>query len=259
MSTPEPRQSALSKAADVASITSAVILVVVMVVMLTAIHARISGRTSAAAGVRPQAAGRAPTPPRGQPVSVVSGLDTSLKAHETTDGAQVVVIEYTDYECPFCGRYAREVYPRLRSEFFEAKTVAHFVRSFPLEAIHADAFRASMAAECAREQRRFWDMYDRLFLNQAELAAERLPEHAAALNLDRAAFERCLAGDSGEAVRSDMDEGRRLGVRSTPTFFIGVAGPDGKVNIARRVVGAHTYETFKTVINEVRTAGRSGN
>ena len=101
--------------------------------------------------------------------------------------ARVTIVEFTDYQCPFCSRYVRETYPQLDKEYVQTGKVKYVLRDLPLEAIHPLAMKAAEAAHCAGEQGKYWEMHDRLFANQTELARTDLAKHAQALGLDAAA------------------------------------------------------------------------
>ena len=173
--------------------------------------------------------------------------------------AALTLVEFSDFECPFCGRYFRETMPEIDRAYIRTGKVRYVFRNFPLEAIHHEAFKAAEAAMCAGEQDKFWEMHDHLFAHQDALAAKDLPGHATALGLDLPRFERCLAGGTYAAdIRRDLAEGQKAGVRGTPSFFLGVAGSDGRsVKAVKTLGGAFPYAAFKEVIEELLAAGRN--
>ncbi len=129
------------------------------------------------------------------------------------------------------------------------------MRDLPLEAIHKEAFKAAEASHCARDQGKYWEMYNRLFANQRQLGRDDLPRHAQALGLDMNAFQRCMdSGKHAEAVRKDLAEAQRLGITGTPTFFIGVAGPNDTEMKGIKLVGAQPYAAFKAAIDRLLAA-----
>ena len=173
--------------------------------------------------------------------------------------AALTLVEFSDFECPFCGRYFRETMPEIERAYIRTGKVRYVFRHFPLEAIHHEAFKAAEAAMCAGEQDKFWEMHDHLFAHQDALAPADLAGHAAAVGLDGPRFERCLAGGTYAAdVRRDLAEGQKAGVRGTPSFFLGVAGPDGRsVNAVKTLAGAFPYAAFKEVIEELLAARKN--
>jgi protein-disulfide isomerase len=153
--------------------------------------------------------------------------------------ATITIIEFSDYECPYCQRWHAEVFTKLMETYPDQVRLVY--RDFPLSSIHPNAFPAAEAANCANEQDGFWDFHDRLFSMELGLSDQAYEQYARQLGLDQEAFVECL--DNGrykEEVQSDFDYAAELGVRSTPTFFInGIA-----------VVGAQPFEVFQQVIDK---------
>ena len=152
--------------------------------------------------------------------------------------APVTVIEFSDFQCPFCAR----VNPTLAKlqEAYPGKVRIVF-RDLPLLNIHKNAGHAAEAAHCANDQGKFWEMHDRLFANQQKLSPAELKEHAVALGLDATAFNQCL--DSGKYTadwRRDAEEASRLGLSGTPAFFIN----------GRLISGAQPFENFAQIVEE---------
>jgi protein-disulfide isomerase len=161
--------------------------------------------------------------------------------------APVTIVEYSDYQCPFCARYVQETLPLLLKNYVETGQVRYVFKDFPLTSLHPQAVRAAEAARCAREiggDDAYWGMHDRLFEGQGEWSGN--PEHEAVfkgyagdLGLDQAAFGKCL--DSGRytaAIETDLQEGAGFGVTGTPAFFVN----------GRPLEGAQPYEAFVQVI-----------
>ncbi|MDP2319793.1 MAG: DsbA family protein [Acidobacteriota bacterium] len=173
----------------------------------------------------------------------------------TRGGGTIALIEFSDFECPFCGRHARETEPQINAEFVSQKLVTQVFLSFPLS-IHSLAQKASEAAECAGKQNRFWEMHEALFANQGALSEDAMIRTAQQKGLDVSTFETCLRGGStADRVRLDAAEGRRLGVASTPAFFVGTINRDGSVKIAKQISGARQFERFRELLGDM-VAGR---
>src|SRR3989454_2777070 len=113
-----------------------------------------------------------------------------------SDTAVLTLVEFSDYQCPFCGRYARETSPQIRRDYIVTGKLKYVFRNFPIESIHPNAFKAAEAAHCAGERGKYWEMHDRLFANQGALASAQLLLHAQALGLDPQPFSQCLDGGS---------------------------------------------------------------
>ena len=131
--------------------------------------------------------------------------------------APVTIVEFSDYQCPYCGRAEATVKEVLAHYGDKVRLV---FRNYPLS-FHANAQKAAEAAGCAEAQGKFWEMHDLLFANQNALDGASLEKYAADLKLDGAAFKKCLdGGDRAVAVRKDVVEAEGYGVSSTPTFFV---------------------------------------
>src|SRR5207253_6305802 len=159
--------------------------------------------------------------------------------------AKVTIVEYSDFECPFCAR----VYTTLENDVLKdyGDKVRFVFKNFPLTAIHPWAGDAALAAECAFQQGndKFWTMYNGLFSKQGEITKDNLAGKAAEIaeagGLDVAKFKECLEGKKSlDAVKADESEATALGVNSTPTCFVN----------GRRLSGAQTYEGFKQLIDQ---------
>ncbi len=158
--------------------------------------------------------------------------------------APVTLIEFSDFQCPFCQRVAPTI-KKIRDTYGDKVRIVW--KDFPLTQIHPQAFKAGEAAHCAGDQGKYWEYHDRLFANQGQLQPEELKQHAAALGLDAAAFNACLDSSKyGERVRDGVAQGTRLGVNSTPTIYI-----NGRV-----LSGAQPYEAFVSVIDEELARGK---
>ena len=161
------------------------------------------------------------------------------------------VLEFSDFECPFCGRYARDVYPDLKREFVDTGKLTYEFVNFPLS-IHTHAEMAAVAGECASLQNKFWEMHDWMFHNQVALDRSKLVEHAASIGLDGVQFERCLVSEQvKERIQADRLEAQRLNVSSTPTFLIATHGTSGARRVLARINGSQPYSSFKNVLEKL--------
>jgi protein-disulfide isomerase len=170
--------------------------------------------------------------------------------------ARLVLVEFTDYQCPFCARHVRDTFPQLEADYIKTGKLRYVTREFPLESIHPQAFKAAEAALCAGDQGKYWEMHARLFANQRALGADQLGAHAQAVGLDEAKFSQCLSGGTKAAkVRRDLADGAKAGVTGTPAFFLGVA--DGAtVKVVRVIKGAQPLASFKEAIDSALAAPR---
>jgi protein-disulfide isomerase len=149
------------------------------------------------------------------------------------------VVMFGDFECPF-SRESSVTFRRMAVKYGDR--VRFIYRDFPLAEIHAGAFVAASAAECAREQMRFWEYYDRLYANAPNFSTEDLTRYAQEAGLDATQFERCLTSNRYEGrVAEDLSAAERLGLRGTPTFYI-----DG-----RKVEGSLPEDDFGRILDKL--------
>ena len=191
--------------------------------------------------------------PRGLPTVTVPPLQPRPYAGEGKTlgpaAAPVVVEEYSDFQCPFCGRFARETLPQLEAAYISGGQVRFVFNHFAF--LGEESVRAAEAAECAAEQGRVWDFMDTLWANQrgenrGAFADRYLKSFAGGLGLDALSFNSCLdTRRYRAAVLQETQAGRERGVNSTPSFFV-----NGKL-----VSGAQPFEVFQQEIEAALAAG----
>jgi protein-disulfide isomerase len=171
-------------------------------------------------------------------------VDAGSSPSEGPDAANVVVVEFGDFECPFCGEEAPVVDQMLKDE---AGRIRFVFKEFPLSAIHQYAELAAEAALAADAQGEFWPYHDLLYANQSALARSDLDAYAKQLGLDMTKFDDALdKGTYTAAVAADETYGESLGVEATPTFFVN----------GTEIVGAVALSTLEHAIAEQLDAGR---
>src|SRR5260221_3952944 len=197
---------------------------------------------------RPAAVAGAPAAPA-VPQNVV--LDTDGALVKGDKSAKLTHVEFTDFQCPFCGRHVKETVPSIEKTYIDTGKINYVMRNFPLESIHKNAFKAAEAARCAKAQGKFWEMHDRLFDNQQALTPEDLLGHAKALGMEEEGFKTCLGeGTYAAAIRKDIAEGHKAGVTGTPAFFLATPeGNDGKLKVVQRLSGAQAFSAFQAAID----------
>ena len=183
-----------------------------------------------------------------QPPAPPSALATQDESFRGQSGASVAIIEYADFECPYCGQYEHDVYPQISMDYIQTGKVKYFYRDLPLP-MHPHAMIAARAARCAGEQGKFWEMHDSLFAKQNTIREADMPGRAKELGLDSAKFSECLSSDRHtDEIKQSAMEAQKMGIGGTPTFFIGKVDPTGQVTNLKMIVGARPYEVFKSVI-----------
>lgn len=177
------------------------------------------------------------------------GYTVSGDAYKGNPNAKLVLVEFTDFECPACKRHADETTAMLQKDFIDSGKVFWIVKHFPLR-MHRQAPIAAAAAECAGQQGRFWSMHDVLFQRTEQWSGNAdvdavFADYAATLGLDKAKFSACLAGRHAlEQVLRDVYDGQSIGVRNVPAFAL-LHGESGTM-----VVGARNAEQFASIITE---------
>jgi len=204
-----------------------------------------------------QRARPAPGRPAFQPTDFTVGDSPALGAAT----APVTLVEFSDYQCPFCKRHATTVMPDIIKEFVDTGKVRIVMREFPIENLHKDAKGAALAALCTREQGKYWQMHDVLFANQKALLPDDLKNYAATLGMDTVAFNRCLdEGKYAKQVAASIAEGQKLGISGTPSFVAGLTdkADPGKVRLTRFIRGAQPLSSFQQNLNELlQEAGKA--
>lgn len=198
---------------------------------------------------RLQARQMPPLPPPVQAIDAVVAIgDAPRKGRQD---AKLTLIEFSDYQCPFCKRHAQNTLPRIDEAYIATGKLRYVFRDFPLTKIHPQAHQAAEAAHCAGDQGQYWAMHARLFANQQALAPDNLLEHARAIGLQIEPFKQCLdGGKHAERVQHDLAEGRKLGISSTPTLLLGTSAGD-QVKAIQVLRGARPFAAFQQEIDKL--------
>lgn len=196
---------------------------------------------------------RARAPVRGPAKVSVAGRPT-----QGSQGAPVTMVEFSDYQCPYCQRFVSAVFPTIKKDYIDTGKVKYIFRDFPIPSLHPQAVKAHEAAHCAGEQDRYWAMHDMLFENAKDFSIAALKRYAQEVGLDRNQFDDCLQTSKyASTVEKEMADGRKVGVSGTPSFVIGPSGP-GETITGTVVIGAQPPETFRQVIeNALKAASAS--
>jgi protein-disulfide isomerase len=163
----------------------------------------------------------------------------------------VAIIEYSDFQCPFCGAFARDTLPEIEQRYVKSGKVLLAFRNLPLASLHPFATKAAEAAECARRQGKFWQIHDRFFQNQQRLDEPSIRLSADASGVDPNSFNVCLDGQAATEVKQEVATAQKLGVSGTPTFFLGRIQPGRQVKVVKRLSGALPFAQFQTEIDAV--------
>ena len=168
--------------------------------------------------------------------------------------APVTLVEFSDFQCPFCGRFFATTLPALKKDYIDTGKLRYVFRDFPLDQLHPNARTAAAAAHCAGEQGKYWEMHDALFQYQAALAPAQLAERARALGLDSSRFDQCLtSGRHTASIERGLADGAAAGVQGTPGFVVGKTQPGDTIQ-GTPIRGAQPLETFRRIIEQLLAA-----
>ncbi len=165
--------------------------------------------------------------------------------------AEIVLIEYSDFQCPFCRRFWLETFPQLKKDYVDSGRVLFVTKDYPLY-FHPQAIDSAIAVECAAEQNRGWEMHDLIFKKQAQLGRgtisynnEDLKNWANELGID---ISDCLDEQRYYSeVMEDLEQGKEMGVTATPTFVI----INKETGLKTTIVGAQSYSAFRDAFEKV--------
>jgi protein-disulfide isomerase len=182
------------------------------------------------------------TPPEKVQISVGSGW----YAIGRTD-APVTLVEFADYQCPFCRRFQSDAYAKLKKNYIDAGKVRFISRDLPLD-FHPYSLIAAEATRCAGDQQKYWEMRDALIANTSPWGYDVITKAAENLSLDMQSFQTCVQLQKYKAdVQKDASEAAALQISGTPTFVLGKSAKDRLDGV--RIVGAQPFETFQSAID----------
>lgn len=168
------------------------------------------------------------------------GVDVTNDPTLGSEDAPITIVEFSDFDCPFCTRFATLTAPLLRRQYGDS--IRWIFVNLPLQSLHPRAYEAALGGECAHEQGRFWEWYDAMFSGRFDTSDEGLSAAAAAIGLEGDRFEQCLAkADYAREVAADLREAQKFYILGTPTFFIN----------GQRLEGALPAEHFAAVIDSI--------
>jgi protein-disulfide isomerase len=163
--------------------------------------------------------------------------------------APLTLVEFTDYQCPFCGRFETTTFPEIKKNYIDTGKVRFILRDLPLD-FHPFALKAAQSVHCAGDQGKYWEMKELVFKNQNKIDVDSLAGYAKDLSLNGDAFKSCMA--DGKHLKEIGDEAKyaaSLGISGTPTFVLGKAVGDSVEG--RVIVGAQPLAAFEAAINEM--------
>lgn len=161
------------------------------------------------------------------------------------------LIEFSDYECPFCIRHFQQTMPQVEEQYIRPGRIRYVFMDFPVDQLHPEAIRAHEAARCAGEQNRFWEMHTRLFSAPGTHTPDVLAQRATEVGLDLEAFRSCVAsGRTTERIRASAEIALQFGASGTPAFFLGLRDKStNQVTIRQAITGAQPFEVFSKALD----------
>jgi protein-disulfide isomerase len=185
-------------------------------------------------------------------------IDLTLAPQRGAEDAVVTLVEFSDYECPFCLRHFEQTMPQIEAHYIATGRIRYAFMDWPVDQLHPQAIRAHEAAHCAGEQSRYWEMHRRLFGPAGSHTPDRLLDLAreTGLHLDR--FAECVgSGRSDAAIRATSRMAMEFGASGTPVFFIGRRDRStNQVTVVRGLSGAQPYEVFAKALDEALAQAR---
>lgn len=193
----------------------------------------------------------APPPYSAKDVDLNIAIDESQVCGN--QNAPVVLIEFADYECPYCRQFANDTFKQIERDYIDAKRIGFVFHDFPLESSHPNAFKAAWAAQCAAAQGHLWEMNRKLLAESALLTQDHLLSNAEAIGLNMPAFSQCLVDESlSGLIRRKMQEATKLGIDGTPMFVVGIRKPgSNKVRGLRMIEGGYPYDVFRATLDSL--------
>ena len=166
--------------------------------------------------------------------------------------APITIIEFSDYQCPFCAKFHKDTLPQLKENYIHTGKANFVYRDFPIQSIHPNAVPAALASECADDQDKFWEMHDMIFEDQkvwqglqVQQSASLFRDYALKMGLNMGEFDSCMTtGKHLDEISKDLDDGRLYGVSGTPAFFVG----NEKIGFTQ-ISGAQPFSSFQRVID----------
>lgn len=198
-----------------------------------------------------------PTQPKVAPTSNYVQLAVPAQWYALgREDAPVTVVEFTDYQCPFCRKFHSDTFTELKKSYIDTGKVRFVSRDLPLD-LHSNALAAAMAARCAGEQNKFWEMRDMLLAMDADLSPGALTKYGDQINLNMRSFEACVNEKKYDAaIQKDVADAGALGIAGTPSFVVGKA-ENGRIN-GIRIVGTVPSSVFQASINNQLTSSPIG-
>jgi protein-disulfide isomerase len=256
---PQPAPSAVKPAADPAPLTATHVGLLLGIVALTVIGIVLYSQERSITDLARQVAVQQ---------AEVQRLATQVASHPAFEGADidvtgapalgpaddvVTLVEFSDYECPYCIKHFTTTMPQLQAAYIATGKIRYVFKDFPIDENHPMAIRAHEAAHCALEQNKFWALHVKLFSPPGSHTPDQLEARAGEAGLDLPVFKACIAsGRTTAAIRASASVADKLGADGTPAFFLGKRDlATQKVHVLKMIDGAQPFSSFQDAIDEL--------
>lgn len=194
----------------------------------------------------------APSPQEQFGPQIIRNISVDDDPMKGNPDAPITIIEFSDFQCPFCAKFHEETLPQLEQNYISTGKVNFVYRDFPIQSTHPNAVPAAFASECADDQGKFWEMHDMIFENQRvwqglqiQQSMSLFRDYAVEIGLNTDEFDSCMSsGKYAEEIQNDLDDGRKYGVTGTPGFFVG----NEEIGFTK-LIGAQPFSSFQRVID----------
>ena len=191
------------------------------------------------------------TPDYARTRPILEGVNVGALPMKGQFDSQVGIVEFTDYQCPYCKRHFTEIFQTLDSKYVESGIVKYYISDFPL-ANHSSAKPAAIAASCAHEQGRYWQFHDELFDHSPGIDELTIRAITKLVGIDNAQFDECTSSPAKQAaLEAQLEMAQDLGVTGTPTFLLGPVSEDGIIRNGVVLRGYQSIEIFEDVIGRI--------
>jgi protein-disulfide isomerase len=215
---------------------------------LKALRAEVQGLSDEVSSLKKQPV-RAPKR-EARPTTALAPVATAGFPAKGSVNAPVTIVEFSDFQCPFCARHVKNTLPKIEENFVNTGKLRYVFMDNPIPS-HRFAAKAAEAAHCAGDQGKYWEMHHQIFTSQHRIRESAFATFAGEIGLDATAFERCMTtGSHTERVQASRRQAGAVGARATPTFIIGKTRPDGQV-VGDLIIGAKSYDSFAVAINRL--------
>jgi protein-disulfide isomerase len=189
--------------------------------------------------------------PQQQPRALPASIDMTGAPFKGSATSTVALVEFSDYECPYCIRHFTQVMPEIQRTYIDTQKIRYMFRDFPIDELHPQSIRAHVAAHCAVEQGKFWEMHNRLFSKAGSHTPDELAARANESGLNPAAFAACVAADKySTAIRQSTAFAISLGASGTPFFVVGKFDPrTNQLTSLKSIPGAYPFAQFQQLID----------